>query len=62
VAAITAMRDVRRCYSLSGPIDLVVEIEGMSAVALNQLRDQIATLAGVSSVTTALILKREKDG
>jgi DNA-binding Lrp family transcriptional regulator len=61
VAAITAMPEVLRCYSLSGDIDLAVEIEGRTTAQLNAARDRIATLPDVVDVVTALILKRDKD-
>jgi len=61
VAAITALSDVRRCYSLSGDIDLAVEIEARTTSQLNSVRDHIATLPDVIDVTTSLILKRDKD-
>ena len=61
VAAITGMAEVARCYSLSGEIDLLVEIEAADAAQLNATRDRIATIAGVEDTTTALILKRDKD-
>jgi len=61
VAAVTGMAEVARCYSLSGEIDLLVEIEAVDAAKLNSARDRIALIAGVEDVTTALILKRDKD-
>jgi DNA-binding Lrp family transcriptional regulator len=61
VAAITALPDVCRCYSLSGDIDLAVEIEARATSQLNATRDLIATLPDVIDVTTSLILKRDKD-
>jgi DNA-binding Lrp family transcriptional regulator len=61
VAAITGMAEVARCYSLSGDIDLLVEIEAADAAQLNATRDRIATITGIEDVTTALILKRDKD-
>ena len=61
VAAITGLPDVRRCYSLSGDIDLAVEIEARATSQLNSTRDHIATLPDVIDVTTSLILKRDKD-
>lgn len=61
VAAITALPDVCRCYSLSGDIDLAVEIEARGTAQLNSTRDHIATLPDVIDVTTSLILKRDKD-
>ncbi|MFC3711101.1 Lrp/AsnC family transcriptional regulator [Sphingoaurantiacus capsulatus] len=61
VAAVVAMSEVARCYSLSGEVDLLVEIEAPSPAALNAARDRIALLPGVSDTTTALVLKRDKD-
>lgn len=61
VAAITALPEVCRCYSLSGDIDLAVEIEARTTSQLNSTRDHIATLPDVIDVTTSLILKRDKD-
>lgn len=61
VAAITALPEVCRCYSLSGDIDLAVEIEARGPSQLNSTRDHIATLPDVIDVTTSLILKRDKD-
>ena len=61
VAALTAMPEVRRCFSLSGPVDLAVEIEAASPRLLNEARDRIALLPGVQRVVTAMILNRDKD-
>lgn len=61
VAAVTAMPEVARCYSLSGEIDLLVELDARDAARLNAARDRIALIAGVDDTTTALILKRDKD-
>ena len=61
VAAVTGMAEVARCYSLSGEIDLLVESEAADGAQLHAARDRIALIAGVEDVTTALILKRDKD-
>ena len=61
VASITALAEVCRCYSLSGDIDLAVEIEARTTSQLNSTRDHIASLPDVIDVTTSLILKRDKD-
>ena len=61
VAAITALPEVCRCYSLSGDVDLAVEIEARTTTQLNATRDRIATLPDVVDVVTSLILKRDKD-
>jgi DNA-binding Lrp family transcriptional regulator len=62
VARITALQAVRRCFSVSGDIDLIVEIEAGTMSALNSARDEIALLADVADVTTAIVLKDEKPG
>ena len=61
VAAVTGMAEVARCYSVSGEIDLLIELEAPDAARLNAARDRIALIAGVEDTTTALILKRDKD-
>lgn len=50
---------VVRCYSVSGDIDLMVEIRVATPAALNQVRDQLAGMALVASVTTAMILSQD---
>jgi len=62
VSRITALPTVRRCLSVSGDIDLVVEIEAGTMPALNAARDEIALLPDVADVTTAIVLKDEKPG
>ena len=62
VSRITALPTVRRCLSVSGDIDLVVEIEAGTMLALNAARDEIALLPDVADVTTAIVLKDEKPG
>lgn len=61
VAAIVSIPEVARCWSVSGDIDLFVELRAGDAEALNNARDRIATLPHVARVMTAMILKREKD-
>jgi DNA-binding Lrp family transcriptional regulator len=62
VARITANPAVRRCFSVSGDIDLVVEVEADTMAALNTARDAVALLPEVADVTTAIVLKDEKPG
>lgn len=61
VAAVVAMAEVRRCYSLTGEVDLLVEIAASDTARLNAARDRIAALADVLEATTAFILNRDKD-
>ncbi len=60
VRAITRRSDVVRCYSLSGPIDLFVELNGPDIAALNKTRDEIAQTPGVAAVETSLVLNLDK--
>jgi DNA-binding Lrp family transcriptional regulator len=59
--AIAAMGAVRRFFSVSGELDLVVEVEAGSMADLNRTRDAIAKLDQVADVTTAPVLKVEKE-
>ena len=60
VSRITALPAVRRCLSVSGDLDLVVEIESGAMSGLNVARDEIALMPDVADVTTAIVLKDEK--
>ena len=60
VSRITASPAVRRCFSVSGDLDLVVELEAETMSGLNAARDEIALLPDVADVTTAIVLKDEK--
>jgi len=61
VADLVAMDAVRRCWSVAGDIDLIVELWAPGMTVLNAARDAIATHPGVRSVITAPILLHEKD-
>jgi DNA-binding Lrp family transcriptional regulator len=58
---ISAMKRVKRFYSVSGDIDLIVEIEAGTMLDLNETRDAIAALPQVADVTTAPVLKVERE-
>lgn len=60
VSRIVALPNVRRCVSVSGDIDVIVEIEADTIAVLNEVRDDIALLPDVADVTTAFVLKDEK--
>lgn len=60
VRAVVSTPEVARCYSLSGDIDLLVELAGTDTSALNRVRDRIALLPGVVDVVTSLVLNRDK--
>jgi DNA-binding Lrp family transcriptional regulator len=61
IARIIAMPAVTRCSSVGGDIDVIVEVLTADIASLNQLRDEIACFPHVVDLTTAIILKREKD-
>jgi DNA-binding Lrp family transcriptional regulator len=60
VRAVVAMPEVFRCRSLSGDIDLLVEISGTDIAAINRTRDRIALLTDVVDVETAFVLNIDK--
>lgn len=60
VSRITALPAVRRCFSVSGDLDLVVEVEAAAMSGLNAARDEIALMPDIADVTTAIVLKDEK--
>jgi DNA-binding Lrp family transcriptional regulator len=60
VQAVIAREDVFRCRSLSGPVDLLVEIVGTDLAAINRSRDAIAGIRGVVDVETSFVLKLDK--
>lgn len=53
--------EVRRVSSVSGQLDLVVELEAASINDLNQVRDMIASHETVEDITTAVVLRRDID-
>lgn len=61
IRQILALPGARRCYSVSGEIDLVVELAVGSMHALNEHRDTIARLDGVADVTTMPVLRVEAE-
>ena len=60
VRGITARTEVVRCYSMSGPIDLLVELAGSAVADLNGVRDEIALMPGVADVETSFVLNCDK--
>jgi DNA-binding Lrp family transcriptional regulator len=61
IRQILALTGTRRCYSVSGEIDLVVELAVESMAQLNEHRDTIARLDGVADVTTMPVLRVEAE-
>jgi DNA-binding Lrp family transcriptional regulator len=61
IRRINALPGTRRCYSVSGETDLVVELAVATMRELNDHRDGIARLDGVADVTTMPILRVERE-
>jgi Lrp/AsnC family leucine-responsive transcriptional regulator len=61
IRQILAQPGTRRCYSVSGEIDLVVELAVDSMQQLNAHRDCIANMDGVADVTTMPVLRVEAE-
>ena len=49
---------VTRIDSLAGEVDLLVSVDAESIDSLEDVRRQVAEIPGISSVTTALVLRR----
>lgn len=57
VPQLAALPEVRRCDSLAGDNDLLVQVEVRSPGALADLRERILALKGVDDVTTWPVLR-----
>ncbi|MBV2145031.1 Lrp/AsnC family transcriptional regulator [Falsochrobactrum sp. TDYN1] len=53
--------EVRRVSSVSGQLDLIVELETSTIDNLNRVRDLLATHESVEDLTTAIVLRRDID-
>lgn len=58
IALLRRMPEVRSCTSLTGDIDLLVEIAAASTDRVNALRDRISTHESVADLTTSIVLDR----
>lgn len=52
---------VRRVSSVSGQLDLVIEVESRTIDDLNRVRDAVASHEIVEDITTAVVLRRDID-
>lgn len=59
LAALTAMGDVRRIWTTSGEVDLLVEVACRTSAQLDHRIDRIAELPGVRRTTTTLLLAKK---
>jgi DNA-binding Lrp family transcriptional regulator len=60
VSRVVACPEVVRCLSLSGDIDLLVELSGPDVAEINRARDRIASDTGVADVKTSFVLNHDK--
>lgn len=58
VEVLRGMPEVRGCASLTGEIDLLVELAAPQTDRINAIRDRIAAHAAVADVTTSIVLNR----
>ena len=59
VLRLKRLPEVRRCLSLAGELDLLVDVAAESLARLNQIRDEISSFAEVAETTTAVVLRQE---
>ena len=60
VQLVVGFPEVTRCSSLSGAIDLLVEVTGPDVASINRVRDVIAGTPGVADVETSFVLNQDK--
>jgi Lrp/AsnC family leucine-responsive transcriptional regulator len=58
IAFLKRMPEVRSCTSLTGDIDLLVELAAVSTERVNALRDRISSHESVADLTTSIVLDR----
>ncbi|UTA55053.1 Lrp/AsnC family transcriptional regulator [Lysobacter soli] len=58
---LTAMPQVRLCYSVAGELDLLVLVQAESPGELADLRERVAAIKGVDDVTTVPVLRTTLD-
>lgn len=61
VEALRNLREVRRCLTVSGVYDLVVEIAAASPEALDEVLTRIGKLPGIARTTSSVVLSTKFD-
>jgi DNA-binding Lrp family transcriptional regulator len=61
IAALRGLPDVRRCHTVSGEHDLVIEVTASSAEALDAVLTRIGQLPGVAHTTSSILLSTKFD-
>lgn len=59
IAMLRRMPEVRSCTSLTGDIDLLVELAAATTERVNALRDRISSHEAVADLTTSIVLNRD---
>jgi DNA-binding Lrp family transcriptional regulator len=59
IAMLRRIPEVRSCTSLTGDIDLLVEISAAGTERINALRDRISSHEAVADLTTSIVLNRD---
>ncbi|MGE4253401.1 MAG: Lrp/AsnC family transcriptional regulator [Parvibaculaceae bacterium] len=59
IVRLKRLPEVRRCLSLAGELDLLIDIAAETLARLNQIRDEIANFPEVAETTTAVVLRQE---
>jgi DNA-binding Lrp family transcriptional regulator len=58
IAYLRRMAEVRSCTSLTGDIDLLVEVAADTPERVNAVRDRVSSHQAVAGLTTAIVLAR----
>ena len=59
IAMLRRMPEVKSCTSLTGDIDLLVELMAATTERVNALRDRISSHEAVADLTTSIVLNRD---
>ncbi|HZH11689.1 MAG TPA: Lrp/AsnC family transcriptional regulator [Microvirga sp.] len=59
VPHLSGIPEIVACHSLTGSIDLMVTVACDSNATLNRIRDTVATVKGVATATTHIVLATE---
>jgi DNA-binding Lrp family transcriptional regulator len=59
ITMLRRIAEVRSCTSLTGDIDLLVELSAVSTDRINALRDKISSHEAVADLTTSIVLNRD---
>jgi len=59
ITMLRRIAEVKSCTSLTGDIDLLVELSAASTERVNALRDRISSHEAVADLTTSIVLNRD---